>query len=91
MTMTADELLRSNELEKTKRMLSALTYPEVQAVQAVIKAFLMSPGAERPFRPLTEEELIARIDEGIAQGKRGEYRDAEEVEAEIMKEFGLEE
>ena len=90
MSMTADELLYASELEKTKKMMSALTYPEVQAVQAVIKAFLTNPAAQRPFRPLTEEELIARIDEGLAQAKRGEGMDAEAFETELRREYGFE-
>ena len=89
MTKTVDELHRSSELEKTKQMLSALNDWQIQAVQAFIKDFVTNPAEKSPFRPLTEKELIERIDRGIAQGKRGEYQDAEEFEAELMKEFGL--
>ena len=89
MTMTVDELHRSSELEKTKRMLSSLTDWQIHAVQTMIRDFFLTPAKENPFRPLTEEELIERIDRGIAQGKRGEYQDAEEFEAEMMEQFGL--
>ena len=89
MTMTVDEMHRSSELEKTKRMLSALNDWQIQAVQTMIRDFFLTPAKENPFRPLTEEDLIERIDRGIAQGKRGEYQDAEEFEAEMMEQFGL--
>ena len=89
MTMPVDELHRSSELEKTKRMLSNLTDWQIHAVQTMIRDFFLTPAKENPFRPLTEEDLIERIDRGIAQGKRGEYQDAEEFEAEMMEQFGL--
>ena len=89
MTMTADELRRSTELEKTKRMLSNLTDWQIQAVQMFIKDFITTPTEDSPFRPLSEEELIERIERGIAQGKRGEYQDAEEFEAQMMEKYGL--
>ena len=90
MTMTVDELHRSSELEKTKKMLSSLTDWQIHAVQTMIRDFFLTPAKENPFRPLTEEELIERIDEGLAQAKRGEGMDAEEFEAEMRREFGFE-
>ena len=39
------------------------------------------------IRPLSEEELFARIERSVAQADRGEYRDAEEFEAELDAEL----
>lgn len=89
MTMTADELHRSSELEKTKRMLSALNSWQIQAVQAFIKDFITNPAEDSPFRPLTEKELFEQIDIGLTQAKRGEGMDAEAFEDEMRREFGL--
>ena len=41
------------------------------------------------FKPLTEEQLFERIDRSLAQIDAGEYRDAEEVEAELEAKYGI--
>ena len=87
MAITADNVGRYNELlEKVKAMMANLTYDELAAIESVTEAFLTNHSA---FKPLTEEELFARIDRSLAQAARGECEDAEAVEAELAAEFGL--
>ena len=59
----------------------------VEAVRSVIKVFISKD--EDYYKPLSQSETVARIDEAIAQVDAGLSFDAEETEKEIMSEFGL--
>ena len=74
-------------LEETIDMLRKLDFQELEAVQAVIKVFLSKD--DDYYKPLSESEIIARIDEAITQVDAGYFYDAEETEKEIIAEFGL--
>ena len=74
-------------LDETIDMLRKLDLQELKAVQSVIKVFISKD--DDYYRPLSETELITRIDEAIAQVDAGFSYDAIDVENEIMAELGL--
>ena len=76
-------------LQRMTAMLSALTDDELSAMETVAKTFLMNRAAEEYPHPMTEQQLLERIDRSLAQAKSGMYQDAEEVEAELAAEFCL--
>ena len=50
---------------------------------------LFSPQSSNPFRPLTEQEFLASIDESLAQADAGLVQDADLAIDEISAELGL--
>ena len=92
----AVEKTKNMLLEDTIEMLRKLDENELKALQSVIRVFISKDEAEDDnelvkdyYKPLTEAELIERIDRAIAQADAGLAVDSEIVEAEIMAEFGL--
>ena len=82
-------MLKDVQLDYTYGLLSGLT-EELNAVQAVTIAFLNKnmagsvSGKISPFRPQTEEQLLARIDHSIAQIEAGLVTDSEKFEEEML-------
>ena len=76
-------------LDSTIEMLGYLNNEELAAIQSVARAFISKSSEEEHYRPLTEEELTARIDASLADIAAGRYKDADVVVAELRKEFGL--
>ena len=90
MAMTALDLARYNSLiERLQSVLPDLTLDELTAMEAVAKAFLDNRSVDSPFKPQTEDELFARIEQSIAQADRGELVAAEVVEAEMAAKYGI--
>ncbi len=90
MAMTAQELnLYNNRVERLKAILSDLTYDELGAVESVAKTFIMSRSVESPYHPLTEAQFAERIDRSLEHAAQGLCQDSEEMEAELIAEFGL--
>jgi len=79
-----------SQLDYTYGLLSGLTEEELNAVQAVIIAFLnknMTGSILKqasPFKPQTEEQLFARIDHSLGQIEAGLVTDSEEFEKEML-------
>lgn len=78
-----------SQLDYTQYLLSGLKEDQLEAVQAVIIAFLKNDGAidetgPAPFQPQTEAQLLARIDHSLAQIDTGEFAAAEDVENELL-------
>ena len=92
MTANIKEIDRADftQLDYTYGLLSGLTEEELNAVQAVVLAFLnrnMDDSSSlriSPFRPQTEEQLLTRIDHSIAQIDAGLVTDSEEFEKEML-------
>ena len=81
-----------SQLDYTQYLLSGLKEDQLEAVQAVIIAFLKDDGAfdetgPAPFQPQTEAQLLDRIDHSLAQIEAGEFTDAEDVENELLAEI----
>ncbi|MBQ6344365.1 MAG: hypothetical protein IJI41_14710 [Anaerolineaceae bacterium] len=74
-------------LEETFDMLRKLDFQELEMVQNVIRT--ITSKEDDYYKPLSETEIISRIDEAIAQVDAGYSYDAEEVEKEIIAEYGL--
>ena len=77
----------STVLQNTIDMLSELNEYELNAVQSVIRVIISKQ--DDYYKPLSEEDMLARIDTSIAQVEAGLAEDSEVVEDEIMSEFGL--
>ena len=76
-------------VDKLKTRLPELTMEELTAVNAVVEAFLSDHSSENPYHPLTEKQLIERIDLSLTPVEQGLCQDSEEMEAELMAEFDL--
>ena len=74
-------------LNDTIAMLQELDIRELEAVRSVVRIIVSKD--ENFYHPLTEVELMQRIDEAIAQTDAGLAVDSETFEAEIKAEFGL--
>ena len=55
---------------------------------AVIKAFVSKSSDNNPFQPLSEDQLIERIDKALASAEKGMYKDSDDFEKELLAEFG---
>ncbi len=88
-TVITDFHRRDDLLEKLKQMWANLSYEERSALETFVDSIFKNHAEEVFFQPLTEDELFERIDRSLAQADCGEYKDSEEFEAEIIKEFGL--
>lgn len=75
-------------MDNTIEMLSMLNETELAAVNAVIKAFVGKADDSNPFQAKTEEQLYEKIDKALANADKGNYRDSDEFEKELMAEFG---
>ncbi len=87
MINTKSDTRKVSLLEETLDMLHKLNLQELEIVQSVIKS--LTAKDDDYYQPLSEAEIISRIDEAIAQVDAGLSFDAEEVEKEIIREFGL--
>ncbi|MBO5577207.1 MAG: hypothetical protein J5956_13060 [Ruminococcus sp.] len=75
-------------MENTIEMLSLLNETELAAVNAVIKAFVSKSNDNNPFQPLSENQLIERIDKALASAEKGMYKNSDDFEKELLVEFG---
>lgn len=101
MAINLTSVLKPDEisnLDYTYDLLSGLSDDELEAVQAVVIAFLkkdrqtkseLNQNAYTPFKAKTEEQLVSRIDHSLEQIKSGHYQDAEEFEKELFAEIEL--
>ena len=88
--MSTYDLHRHNALvEKLKARMTELTLEELTAVNSVVEAFISDRSAANPYHPLTEEQLIERIDLSLEHVAQGLCQDSEEMEAELIREFDL--
>lgn len=84
-----DAAAKSSVFDSTVDMLQLLNDEELEAIQSVARVFIMNPQVQRPYRHLTEDEMISRVDLALTHVWAGLYEDAEAVEAEIAAEFDL--
>ena len=50
---------------------------------------IVLPKTVLPFQPQTGEQLLARIDHSLAQIDVGKFRNAEDIENELLAEIGV--
>ena len=74
-------------LQNTIDMLSELNEYELNAVQSVIKVIISKQ--DNYYKPLSEKELLSRIDSSLEQLDNGFVEDSEKMEDEISSEFDL--
>ncbi len=90
MEMATREMKHYNDLmEKLKGLLPSLTSEELHVFESMTNAFLDNHSAELRFEPLTEAQITEKIDTALKQISEGQYQDSEEMEAELLSEFGL--
>ena len=75
-------------VEATVSILERMPEPEQNMVLHFIQD-LFSPQTFNPFRPLTEKEFLASVDESLAQADAGLVQDAEDAIDEISAELGI--
>ena len=87
MSMVARDTLWEESYRRVSRILPTLSKKELDIIGDVADEFRKSSYDDIGIRPLTETELYARLKESVAEVERGEYRDAEEFEAEFDSEL----
>ena len=91
MAMEARDLQWQESYHRVSRALPMLTKRELDIIGDVVDEFSKNRSADAladaGIKPLSEEEMLARIDRSLAQADRGEVRDAEEFEAEFDAEL----
>ena len=81
--------MKSSTYDATIDMLQLLNDSELSAIQSVAKVFIINPSVARPYQPLTEEQLLERIDTALKHINEGLYEDTELVEESLRAEFGI--
>ena len=94
MAMAITDLNKRDELlNRLRAVWGDMSSEERSAVEVVVNSIITShtraSTEEVAFPPLTEDELIERIDLSLAQANNGEYADADAFEKELAAEFGL--
>ena len=74
-------------LDDTINMLHELDLNELEAVRSVINVIVQKE--DNFYKPLTETELIARVDKSLALENDGLAMDAEEFGRQIIETYGL--
>ncbi len=87
---TADMYRRDKLLFQLKNVWDDLSAEERSAVEVLVNSIILNhSNDEALFPPMTESELLQRIDRGIADADAGNFMDSEEFERELEEEFGL--
>jgi hypothetical protein len=87
---TADMYRRDKLLIQLKNVWDDLSAEERSAVEVLVNSIILNhSNDEALFPPMTESELLQRIDRGIADADAGNFMDSEEFERELEEEFGL--
>ena len=94
MAMSITDLNRRDELlNRLRTVWGDMSSEERSAVEIVVNSIITSHAKastkEVAFPPLTENELLERIDLSLVQANNGEYADADIFEQELAAEFGL--
>lgn len=89
MAMQARDSQWQESYRRVIRVLPTLTKRELDIIGDVVDEFTknITTDIDVDIKPLTEEELFSRIEISVSQADRGEYRDAEEFEAEFDAEL----
>lgn len=87
---TADMYRRDKLLIQLKNAWDDLSSEERSAVEVLINSIILNHTSEEVlFSPLTEVELLQRIDRGLSDANAGDFVDSEEFEHGLEEEFGL--
>ena len=78
---------KADILDDTINMLRELNLDELAAVRSVINVIVHKE--DNYYKPLTEAELIARVDKSLALENDGLAMDAEEFGRQLMETYGL--
>ena len=85
-TVTTSEN-KTDILDDTIGMLRELNLDELETIRSVINVIVRKE--DNYYKPLTEEELIARVDKSLALEHDGFAMDAEKFGKQIMETYGL--
>lgn len=90
MAMTASDLYRRDVLvERLKKVWGKLSEDEQSALETVVNSMVQNHPDEVVYRPLSEAQLIERIDRSLEHVSQGQQQPSEEMEAELIAEFNL--
>lgn len=90
MAMTASDLYRRDDLlERLKKIWGKLSKDEQSALETVVNSMILNHPEEIAYRPLTEEQLMERIDRSLEHVSQGQQMPSEEMEAQLITEFDL--
>lgn len=94
MAMAITDLNKRDELiNRLRTVWDDMSSEERSAVEVVVNSIITSHTKasieEVAFPPLTESELLERIDLSLAQANNGEFVDADAFESKLAVEFGL--
>ena len=78
---------KTDILDDTINMLRELNIDELEAVRSVINVIVHKE--DNYYKPLTEAELIERVDKSLALEYDGFAMDAEEFGKQIVETYGL--
>lgn len=91
MTMQAHDMQWQDSFRRVSRMLPSLTKRELDIIGDVVGEFAKRSSVEAAvsegIKPLSEEELFERIERSVAQADQGQFREADEFEAEFDAEL----
>ena len=82
-----EALSNTSALDRTVSLLQFLDEEELDIIQSVAREFIKK--SQAAYQPLTERQLLARIDTALDHVQQGMFQDAEDVENELRAEFGL--
>lgn len=87
----ADISRRDKLLIQLKNVWGDLSAEEQSAVEVVVHSIILrhDKTEEEVYSPLTDAELLERIDQGIADADAGAFMDSVDFERELASEFGL--
>lgn len=77
--------------EKTISMLNSLDETEQLDVQRYIRRIFVAKNRRSSYslKPLTEKQIVKKVNSSIAQAERGEVYSLTEVKKEVAKEYGF--
>ena len=91
MTMQTHDMQWLDSFRRVSRMLPSLSKRELDIIGDVADEFVKRSSADTAvsegIRPLSEEELFDRIEKSVAQADQGQFREADEFEAEFDAEL----
>ena len=94
-SMTASDLQNLNDVvNNLRKAWEGMTREQRSMVKTLVDLVAKTKEDENSaiaslYEPLTREEMLARIDSGLAEADRGEGQPLEEVGAELAAEFGF--
>ncbi|MBO4395013.1 MAG: hypothetical protein J5819_01535 [Eubacterium sp.] len=89
MELQLSENTSLSEYDKTVSMLESMSDDELQALRIVATVISHNGLSDRPYRKLTKDEFLSRVDEGLKDMQVGDFVKSEIFESELAERLGL--